>query len=88
MSKKLKVKVKPGKAKFKLKSGDDVLPLGEADLRALLGAALASAGAPGLSVVPTREGLPAGLVPAASPRPSRFLPEGHPGDAGGSQRGD
>ena len=43
MGKKVKFKVKKGKAKIKLKSGDDALPLGEKDIRDMLVLAMASA---------------------------------------------
>ncbi len=43
MGKKMKIKVKRGKLKIKLKSGGDSLPLSAAELRVLLASSLASA---------------------------------------------
>lgn len=46
MSKKIKYKVKEGKFKVKLKSGDDALPLSEGDIRGLLVLGMAMAVGP------------------------------------------
>jgi hypothetical protein len=43
MSRKVKVKVKHGKAKIKLKGGDEGLPLSAPDIRLLLASSVASA---------------------------------------------
>jgi hypothetical protein len=70
MSKKVKVKIKQGKVKMKLKAGDDALPLDAADLRELLGFALASA--VGGQLQPRVRTLPASPDDAASSRPPQL----------------
>lgn len=77
MSRKVKFKVKKGKFKVKLKSGDDSLPLGEGDIRGLLVLGMASALAPGASVAPQK------LL--AGPDAPAMLPAGDTGEQESSE---
>lgn len=79
MSKKVKFKVKKGKAKIKLKSGDGSFPLGAGELGALLGAALASATGHWLPAQPTIRGLPEGSIDVG---PRRAVDEANSGGTG------
>ena len=64
MSRKIKIKVKQGKAKIKLKSGDGALPLGNDDIKQLLGAAIASVAATPPALVVSGTHTASGLLPA------------------------
>lgn len=68
MSKRVKVKVKPGKVKIKLKSGDEVLPLSNEDLRELLCDAVSSA-VPGVPRI-AHQSQVSGSVQDSAPEPT------------------
>ena len=70
MSRKVKVKVKHGKAKIKLKGGDDGLPLSTSDIRVLLASSVASALGAGSDRPSGRR-----LAESVSIEPQPFLPE-------------